>query len=79
MNRIESLYQTSVSLMSPREKIAKSISLFNWSRDFIGREIRKSNPEISIKRLKLLVALRMYGSDRKARKLIEGLLAHVPD
>lgn len=79
MNRVETLYRSSISSMSPREKVAKSIGLFNWSRDFISREIRKSNPGASPERLKLLVALRMYGSDMKARKMIEGLLANVPD
>lgn len=79
MNRIETLYQASITSMSPREKVAKSIGLFNWSRDFISREVRKSNPDVSLERLKLLVALRMYRSELKIRKTIEGLLANVPD
>jgi hypothetical protein len=65
--------------MTPREKIARSIGLFNWSREFIGRQIREANPCASQEKLKLLVALRIYGSDRKIRELIEGLLANVPD
>ncbi len=79
MSDIDFLYQRSVSAMTAREKIAKAIELFNWSREFIGREIRKSHPNASDERLKLLVALRMYGTDEKTRELIEDLLVNVPD
>jgi hypothetical protein len=65
--------------MTPCEKIARSIGLFNWSREFIGRQISEANPDASQEKLKLLVALRIYGSDQKTRELIEGLLANVPD
>lgn len=79
MSKVDSLYQNAVSSMTPREKIARSIGLFNWSREFIGRQVREANSCASPEKLKLLVALRIYGSDRKTRELIEGLLANVPD
>ena len=65
--------------MTPGEKVARAIELFNWSREFIGREIRSSHPDASHERLKLLVALRIYGTDEKTRTLIEDLLVDEPD
>ena len=79
MSQVETLFQTAVTGMSPREKIARAMGLFNWSREFIGREVRKCNPNASPERIKLLVALRLYGNDSKMRDLIEGLLLNVPD
>lgn len=79
VSEIDLLYQAAVDEMPPREKIARAMGMFNWSREFIGREVRSTNPDASPDKLKLLVALRIYGSDHKARKLIEGLLANVPD
>lgn len=65
--------------MTPCEKIARSVGLFNWSREFIGREIQNDNPNASPERLKLLVALRIYQGDALTSELVEGLLANVPD
>lgn len=79
VSNVESLYQNAVDSMTPREKIARSIGLFNWSREFVGREIQAANPNASSERLKLLVALRIYGGDARTSALVEGLLANVPD
>ena len=56
--------------MTPCEKIARSIGLFNWSREFIGREIKTAHPNASLERLKLLVALRMYAGDAQTTAFI---------
>lgn len=79
MPDVESLYQNAVDSMTPCEKIARSVGLFNWSREFIGREIQNDNPNASPERLKLLVALRIYQGDALTSELVEGLLANVPD
>ena len=79
MSNVESLYQNAVDSMTPCEKIARSVGLFNWSREFIGREIQTANPNASSERLKLLVALRMYAGDARTRALVESLLVNVPD
>ena len=79
MPDVDSLYQNAVDSMTPCQKIARSIGLFNWSREFIGRQIQEANPDSSPERLKLLVALQIYGTDAGMRTLIEGLLANVPD
>ena len=65
--------------MTPCEKIARSIGLFNWSREFIGREIKTANPNASLERLRLLVALGMYAGDAQTTALIYGFLANIPD
>jgi len=79
VSEVDFLYQNAVDSMTPREKIARSIGMFNWSREFIGRQIQEANPGSSPERLKLLVALQIYGVDTDMRILIEGLLANVPD
>lgn len=79
MSEVDSLYQNAVDSMTPCEKIARSIGLFNWSREFIWRQVQVANPDASSARLKLLVALQIYGGDSYMRSLIEGLLANVPD
>ena len=79
MSPIEQLYQSAIDEMSPRERVARSVELFNWSREYIGRQIRSENPTVSDQRLKLLVALRIYGSEPNMKKLLEGKLADVSD
>ena len=79
MSKVDSLYQNAVDSMTPREKVARSVGLFNWSREIIWRQVREANPNASTARVKLLVALQIYGGDTRMRTLIEGLLANVPD
>lgn len=79
MSVVDTHYQQAVTEINPREKIARAMELFNWSREFIGREVRKCNPSASPERIKLLVALRLYGNDSYMREIIEGLLLNVPD
>ena len=79
VSKVDSLYQNAIDLMSPCEKVARSVGLFNWSREIIWRQVREANPRASVAKLKLLVALQMYGGDTRMRTLIEGLLANVPD
>ena len=79
MNSIEQHYQAAIDAMSPKQRVAKAVELFHWSREFIGRQVRAENPDASEKRLKLLVALRMYGGEASMKRLLEGELANVPD
>lgn len=79
MSKVDSLYHNAVDSMTPCEKIGRSIGMFNWSREFIGRQIKEANPELDPARLKLLVALKMYGGNDSIRTLIERLLANVSD
>ncbi len=79
MTPIEQLYQSSIDEMSCKERVARSVELFNWSREYIGRQIRAENPTFNEERLKLLVALRIYGSEPNMKKLLEDKLADVSD
>jgi len=79
MTYVEELYQAAIDRMTPAEKMARCQEMFNWSREFIGRQVQSEHPTASIERIKLLVALRMYGSEPSMKKLLEGLLADVPD
>ena len=79
MSKVDSLYQNAVDSMTPCEKVARSVGLFNWSRDIIWRQMQDANPQASTAKLKLLVALQIYGGDIRMRNLIEGLLENVPD
>jgi hypothetical protein len=79
MSPIEQLYQSAIDEMSPKERVARSVELFNWSREFIGRQTRFENPTVSEERLKVLVALRIYGSEPNMKKLLQGKLADVSD
>lgn len=79
MSYVEELYQAAIDRMTPAQKVARCQEMFNWSREFIGRQVCSEFPDASIQRVKLLVALRMYGSEPGMKKLLEGLLADVPD
>jgi hypothetical protein len=79
MSYVDDLYQAAIDRMTPTEKVARCQEMFNWSREFIGRQVQLEFPDASIERVKLLVALRMYGSEPGMRKLLEGMLADVPD
>ena len=79
MSPAEQLYQAAIDEMSIKERVARSVELFNWSREFMARQIRSENPAMSDERIKLLVALRMYGSDPQMKRLLEGVLADVPN
>ena len=64
MSDANSLYHNAVDSMTPFEKVARSIGLFNWSREFIGRQIQEANPESSSERIKLLTkSRRLIGPD----------------
>ena len=47
MSNVDSLYQNAIDSMTPCEKIARSVGLFNWSREIIWRQIQEANPQAS--------------------------------
>ena len=64
--------------MTPKERIARSTSIFQWTRETIARQIVADLGPISSKQLKWLVAMRQYGADRTIEKMIQKVLANVP-
>ena len=79
MSEIDSIYQASIDALTPCEKVSRMVELFNWSREFLGRQVREENPDASLERVKLLVAMRMYGQEPGMKKLLEGALENVPN
>ena len=79
MNDAETEYQSRMDALTPRERIDRSVAMFNWCREMAGRRILEEQGAMSIERLKLKVALRFYGSEPAMRQLIEGLLDRVSD
>lgn len=56
---------------------ARSATRFQWTREQIARQIVAEQDEFDDETLKLLVALRLCGSEPEVRRLIEEELANV--
>ena len=76
---VEREYRTRVEAMSVAERIRRAEALFLWSRDYLVRSILAARGPMPRNRLKQEVALRLYGSDPAARRLIDDLSARDPD
>jgi len=57
--------------------VARAAAMFAWARGVIGREILSRTGPLPAERLKWETAMRLYGSDATARKLIQRMLEHV--
>ncbi|MCA9268352.1 MAG: hypothetical protein KDA41_07765 [Planctomycetales bacterium] len=77
--KIEQINQERMDALSPKERIARSGRMLRWARACIARQIQAQRGPLSDERLKWEVALRMYGSDPRARATIERKLADVSD
>jgi hypothetical protein len=51
--------------------------MFNWSRDWIMRQVLAEKGTMSEERLRLEIAMKMYGHEESVRQLIEKALSHV--
>ncbi|MFM7109063.1 MAG: hypothetical protein ACKOZU_10800 [Planctomycetaceae bacterium] len=71
---IEERYRAENDRLSPRERIARGVALFDWARAWIGRQIVAERGGMSRDRLRWEVALRLYGDEPGARRLIERAL-----
>ncbi len=78
MSTIESEYQSRMSNLEGAERVARAMSMFRWTREMLARQIVAEQGDMTDERLKLQVALRLYGADVRTRKLIERRLADVP-
>ncbi len=76
---VENEYRLLIDAMSVAERVRRAEALFRWSRDFLARSIRATQGPMSEARLKREVALRQYGSDPAARRLIDEWPGCVPD
>ena len=78
MDIIESGYQEKVDALTPKERIARAASLFQWARDAIARQIVAESGPMSPERLKWLVAMRQYSADSTTCAMIQRMLERVP-
>jgi len=64
--------------LSPKERVARSAAMLQWTRELLGRQVIAELGVMSDERLKWEVAKRMYGADPSAKNMIERRLADVP-
>ncbi len=76
---VENEYSRLVDAMTVAERVQRAEALFRWSRDYLARSIRATQGPMSEDRLKREVALRQYGSDPAARRLIDEWPVDVSD
>ncbi len=73
---VETEYRARIDVMLPKERIAKSLAMFQWMREMVGRQVRKEvaangGLPLSDEQLKWQCALRMYGAEPAVVALIE--------
>lgn len=76
---VEAIYQTRMAAMAPKERIARTAAMFQWTREMIARRILTEGGPMSAERLKWRVALRLYGNEPEVAAMIRGMLENVPD
>jgi hypothetical protein len=76
---IETRYQTEIDRLTPQERLARGMAMFDWARQWIGRQILADHGPMSAERLRWEVAMRVYGNEPGTRQLIARALAQVTD
>ncbi len=79
MSVVQQKYDELIDAMPIHVKVARAAQMFQWSRDWIRRQILAEKGLMSEQRLRLEVALRMYGQEEPTRRLLEKALSHVSD
>ena len=74
---IEACRRAAIDRLTPREKIARSLAMFDWTRGFVARQIVAERGGMGPEQLRWEVALRLYGAEPMARRIIERQLARV--
>ena len=78
MGLTESKYLERMDALTPKERVARAASMFQWAREAIARQILSDLGPMSPERLKWMVAMRQYGADKMTRDLIQRALVNVP-
>jgi len=76
---VENEYRLLIDAMTVAERVRRAEALLRWSRDYLARSILVTQGPMSEARLKREVALRQYGSDATARRLIDEWPVRVSD
>jgi len=75
---IELKYQERIDAMTPKERVARAASLFQWTRETIARQIIAKSGPMDAEQLKWRVAMRQYGADKTTREMIQKVLDNYP-
>ena len=75
---IELKYLERIDAMTPKERVARAASLFQWTRETIARQIIAESGPMDFEQLKWRVGMRQYGGDKKTRELIQKVIDNVP-
>ena len=75
----EARFRDAIDAMPVHERVARSAALFAWARGLVSREILARKGLMPAERLKWETAMRLYGSDASAKRLIQRVLDHVSD
>ena len=76
MSLVEEAYSRAMDEMPPVERVARVESMLRWTRSVLARRVVSEIGEVGPQRMKWEVAMRMYGSDPRMRRLLE---EHCPD
>lgn len=74
---VELKYQERIDAMTPKERVARASSLFQWTRQTLARQLIAESGPMDAEQLKWLVAMRQYGSNKAIRAMIQKVLDNV--
>lgn len=77
MSDVQQRYDDLIDEMPILVKVARAEEMFAWSRDWIMRQVLAEKGPMSEERLRLEIAMKMYGHEESVRQLIEKALARV--
>lgn len=70
MSLIETKYNEAIDRMSGKERVERTLSLYNSIYEIVAFQIEKEFPALSERELKRKIAERMYLSDRATQELL---------
>ena len=74
---VEQHYQSRMRSLSPKDRVARSLAMFRWTRELLGRHVIAELGEMPDERLKWEVASRLYRADPSLREMIARKLSDV--
>lgn len=75
---VQEQYQVAMDALTPAERVARMVAMFNWTRETLARQILDEQGPMPFERLKWEVAKRLYCADPAALAMIERILEDVP-
>jgi len=74
---VEEEYQARMAALTPAQRVARSVEMFNMMRESIGRQVIAELGEMSYERMRWEVALRMYATEPAVCEMIRERLKDV--